>query len=131
MQVGVENRLLFEEHADLLASLGFDISPFGNDTVVVNGVPEGYSVDAGMVQTMVFDMIVALSDDHNAVAGMMESAMAERFARMGAAGDNSAVTSGEAQRLIDALFACENAEYTSSGHRTMALLSVEDLDRKF
>ena len=62
---------------------------------------------------------------------MMESAMAERFARMGAAGDNSAVTSGEAQRLIDALFACENAEYTSSGHRTMALLSVEDLDRKF
>lgn len=131
VQVGVENRLLFEEHADLLASLGFDISPFGNDTVVVNGVPEGYSVDAGMVQTMVFDMIVALSDDHNAVAGMMESAMAERFARMGAAGDNSAVTSGEAQRLIDALFACENAEYTSSGHRTMALLSVEDLDRKF
>jgi DNA mismatch repair protein MutL len=41
VRVGVENRLLFDEHADLLKSLGFDIVPFGTDTVVVNGVPDG------------------------------------------------------------------------------------------
>lgn len=132
VQVGVENRLLFEEHADLLSSLGFDISPFGNDTVVVNGVPEGYSVEPGSVQTMVSDMIVALTDDHNAVAGMMQSAMAERFARLGASyGGNMSVSGAEAQRLIDALFACENAEFTSSGHRTMTILQAEELDKKF
>lgn len=132
VQVGVENRLLFEEHADLLSSLGFDISPFGNDTVVVNGVPEGYSVEPGSVQTMVSDMIVALTDDHNSVAGMMQSAMAERFARLGASyGGNVSVSGAEAQRLIDALFSCENAEFTSSGHRTMAIMPAEELDRKF
>ena len=131
VQVGVENRLLFEEHSSLLSSLGFDISSFGNDTVVVNGVPEGYSVEPGRVQTMVSDMIVALTDDHNSVAGVMQSAMAERFARLGAAGDNAQMTNTEAQRLIDALFACENAEYTSSGHRTMVMLTAEDIDRKF
>lgn len=131
VQVGVENRLLFEEHSSLLSSLGFDISSFGNDTVVVNGVPEGYSVEPGRVQTMVSDMIVALTDDHNSVAGVMQSAMAERFARLGAAGDNTQMTNTEAQRLIDALFACENAEYTSSGHRTMVMLTAEDIDRKF
>ena len=131
VQVGVENRLLFEEHSSLLSSLGFDISSFGNDTVVVNGVPEGYSVEPGRVQTRVSDMIVALTDDHNSVAGVMQSAMAERFARLGAAGDNTQMTNTEAQRLIDALFACENAEYTSSGHRTMVMLTAEDIDRKF
>lgn len=131
VQVGVENRILFEEHSGLLSSLGFDMAPFGNDTVVVNGVPEGYSVEPGCVQTMVSDMIVALTDDHNSVAGMMQSAMAERFARLGASRDGQPVTNSEAQRLIDALFACSNAEYTSSGHRTMVLLTAEDLDRKF
>lgn len=132
VQVGVENRLLFEEHAALLSSLGFDISPFGNDTVVVNGVPEGYSVEPGSVQTMVSDMIVALTDDHNSVAGMMQSAMAERFARLGASyGGNMSVSGAEAQRLIDALFACENAEFTSSGHRTMTIMPAEELDKKF
>ena len=131
VQVGVENRLLFEEHAALLASLGFDIAPFGNDTVVVNGVPEGYSVDAVRVQSMIYDMIVALRDDHNSMAAVMQSAMAERFARLGAAGDNSSVSAAEAQRLIDALFACENAEFTSSGHKTMIMIPEEELDGKF
>ena len=114
-----------------ISRICFDISSFGNDTVVVNGVPEGYSVEPGRVQTMVSDMIVALTDDHNSVAGVMQSAMAERFARLGAAGDNTQMTNTEAQRLIDALFACENAEYTSSGHRTMVMLTAEDIDRKF
>ena len=131
VQVGVENRLLFEEHAALLASLGFDIAPFGNDTVVVNGVPEGYSVDAVRVQSMIYDMIVALRDDHNSMAAVMQSAMAERFARLGAAGDNSSVSAAEAQRLIDDLFSCENAEYTSSGHKTMIMIPEEELDGKF
>ena len=80
---------------------------------------------------MIYDMIVALRDDHNSMAAVMQSAMAERFARLGAAGDNSSVSAAEAQRLIDALFACENAEYTSSGHKTMIMIPEEELDGKF
>ena len=37
--VGVENMCLFEEHSNMLAALGFDIAPFGMDTIVVNGSP--------------------------------------------------------------------------------------------
>lgn len=131
VQVGVENVLLFETHADMLASAGFDISPFGNDTVVVNGVPEGYSVEQGKVQTMVSDLIVALSDDHSSVSETMVSAMAERFARLGATSDDGQITTIEAQRLIDMLFACENAEYTASGHKTMAIMSLDDIGKMF
>ena len=53
--VGVENMPLFDEYSGLLASIGFDISPFGKDTIVVNGVPEGYSVEEGKVRTVGFD----------------------------------------------------------------------------
>ena len=48
VQVGVENRLVFDAHGEELRKLGFDITPFGNDTVVVNGVPEGFSNPAEM-----------------------------------------------------------------------------------
>lgn len=129
VNVGVENVLLFEEHADMLASVGFDIAPFGNDTVVVNGVPEGYSVEPGKVEVMVSDLIVALSDDHSSVHETMVSAMAERFARLGAMAADSQITVIEAQRLIDTLFACENAEYTPSGHKTMTIISLDELGR--
>lgn len=131
VQVGVENVLMFQEHADMLASLGFDISPFGNDTIVVNGVPEGYSAEPGKVQMMVTDLIAVLSDEKSLLPETMASSIAERFAKIGAAGRDPLTSPVEAQRLIDSLFSCANAEYTSSGHRTMIILPVEEIDRKF
>lgn len=131
VHVGVENVLLFEEHSEMLSSAGFDITPFGNDTVVVNGVPEGYSVEPGRVQVMVSDLVVALSDDHSSVPEAMQSSMAERLARLGATSDDNRITAVEAQRLIDLLFACENAEYTVSGHKTMTIIPMDDVDKMF
>ena len=37
----------------------------------------------------------------------------------------------EAQRLIDSLFACANAEYTNSGRRIISILPIEELDKRF
>ena len=131
VQVGVENMMLFKEHSDLLSSLGFDITPFGNDTVVVNGVPEGYSAEPGKVQTMFGDLMLALSDDHTSLGATMVSSLAEKFARLGASSSDGIPSGIEAQRLIDSLFACENAEYTSSGHKILSLLSTEELEKRF
>ena len=80
VEVGAANRAVFDDKAELLARLGFDISPFGTDTIVVNGVPEGYSCEAGKIQTMVSDLLLILSDDSSSLPGVMEAAMAEKIA---------------------------------------------------
>ena len=131
VQVGVENMCLFEEHSQMLAALGFDIAPFGVDTIVVNGVPEGYSAEAGKVQTMIGDLLLILAEDHNALPEMMMASMASKFARLGSHSTDSLSNPAEAQRLIDALFACENPEYTSSGRRVVSIIPIEDIDKKF
>ena len=131
VQVGVENMCLISEHSQMLADLGFDIAPFGTDTLVVNGVPEGYSAEAGKVQTMIGDLLLILAEDHTALPEMMTANMASRFARLGALSGDNVTNPVEAQRLIDTLFACENAEYTSTGRRIMSLIPIEDIDKKF
>ena len=131
VQVGVENMCLISEHSQMLTDLGFDISPFGTDTIVVNGVPEGYSAEAGKVQTMVGDLLLILAEDHSALPEMMAANMASRFARLGAFSADPVTNPMEAQRLIEQLFACENPEYTSAGRRVMSLLPVEEIDKKF
>ena len=131
VHVGVENMCLFEEHSSMLVSLGFDIAPFGNDTIVVNGVPEGYSVEAGKVQTMIGDLLLVLSEDYSALPQMMTANLAARLARLGAFNADSVKNPAEAQRLIDSLFACENAEYTSSGKRIISIFPVDEIDRRF
>lgn len=131
VQVGVENMCLFAEHADMLASLGFDIAPFGTDTIVVNGVPEGFSAEEGKVITMVGDLTRILAEDHSALQEMMTANLASSFARLGALNCEAVTDSRQAQRLIDSLFACENSEYTMSGRRIVSVMSVDDIDGRF
>ena len=131
VQVGVENMCLFEEHSQMLSSLGFDITPFGTDTIVVNGVPEGYSAEPGKVESMVGDLLLILSEDHSALEEMMAANMASGLARLGAFNADSVTNPAEAQRLIDQLFACSNAEYTSSGRKIITMISIEDIDKRF
>jgi DNA mismatch repair protein MutL len=131
VRVGVENRLLFDEHSSLLSSLGFDISPFGTDTIVVSGVPEGYSCDAAAVEKMVSDLLLLLSEGPDSVGAAMKNSLAEKFALLGAMSAASVRNPLEAQHLLDSLFACGNPEFTSNGRRVISLLPINELDKKF
>ena len=131
VQVGVENMCLFSEHAAMLESLGFDIAPFGTDTIVVNGVPEGYSAEAGKVQAMVADLLLILADDHGSLPEMMTANLASRFAMLGALKGDPVTNPVEAQRLIDRLMSCSNAEFTSTGKRIITIIPVEEIEKRF
>lgn len=124
--------LLFEQYAEPLAALGFDITPFGTDTVVVNGVPEGYSCEEGKVQRMIEDLLLILSDSREGqLPEVMRSAMAGKIATLEALGKGEIQTQEEASRLLDALFACTNAELTPGGKRTLIIVKTEEIDKKF
>ena len=131
VNVGVQGRILFDTHQDLLKRLGFDIEAFGTDTIVVNGVPEGYSTEAGKVHTMVGDLILILNDEHGALPEMMEQSLAQKFAVLGASGGEKLSSPTEAQRLLDALLSSTNPEFTSSGRRIISILPLDEIDKRF
>lgn len=131
VEVGAAARLLFEENAGLLSSLGFDIAPSGEGSLVVGGVPEGFSCEAGKVTQMVLDLALILSDEGGSLPQMMASAMARKFATLGASEADSISSPVEAQRLVDALFSCDSAELTPAGRRTVVVLSDDEIDKKF
>ena len=130
--VGVEGRLTFDEHAALLKQLGFDITPFGTDTVVVNGVPEGYSAEPGKAETLVNDLLLILADDQGAaLPGVMEQSLAQKFAVLGATGAPKLTSPLEAQRLVDTLLQSENPEYTAAGKRILSIVPADELEKRF
>ena len=131
VDVGAANKAVFDEKAELLARLGFDISPFGTDTIVVNGVPEGYSCEEGKIQTMVSDLLLILSDDSSSLPGVMESAMAEKIALLGASSCNPLASPPEARHLLDTLLSSGNAELTANGKRIMAIMTTAQIEKLF
>lgn len=131
VEVGAANRAVFDDKAELLARLGFDISPFGTDTIVVNGVPEGYSCEAGKIQTMVSDLLLILSDDSSSLPGVMEAAMAEKIALLGASSCAPLASPMEARHLLDTLLSSSNPELTGNGKRIMAIMTSAQVEKLF
>ena len=131
VQVGTAARLLFDEHASTLAAIGFDITPFGTDTVVVNGVPQGWTCEPGKVEQLVQDLTLILSDDSAGLPEVVNTNIASKIAALGSLNAEAPRNAHEAQQLIDTLFLCDNAELTASGHKIVAIVPVDEIEKKF
>lgn len=131
VQVGPQNRLLLEDNADLLGSLGFDIDTTEPETVTVNGVPEGFTCEEGAVRQSIDDILLILSEGTASLSEVMKQRMAEKFAVLGASKAEKLDSPQDAQRIVDTLFACDNAELTSSGRRIVCIMGFEELNNKF
>lgn len=131
VSVGVQQQLLFREHAEMLAGLGFDISPVGEDAVCIAGVPEGYSCEAGKVEQTVGDILLILSDLGQALPEVMQQKTAAKFAMLGAVNASVPDTPLAAARLLDTLFSSDNPEFTFNGRRVVSVLPVDEIDKRF
>jgi len=127
IQLSAEDHITLLEQPDLLEKMGFDIRDFGSDSIVVYGLPEGYSSSEYDVRRCIDDLVAALRDDtamddyrHTLAAKMAESAAASGIAEF---------KRSEAQLLVDKLFACREPSTTPDGHKCMAIVSLEELDK--
>lgn len=131
VRIGVENVPVIEANSEVLKGFGFDIAPFGTDSVVVNAIPAGYSSEEGRVETMVGDLLLLLQDNHSIISELVRSDMAGKLAVLGVSGYDGVRNADEAQRLVDALMASTNPEFTAAGRKTMVIIPADELDRKF
>ena len=130
VQVGVQGALLFEQNAALLERIGFQLSIEG-DCVTISGVPQGFSDSCTDPARLVEDLSAILSESGAFLPELMKQRMAEKIAFAGCSGPEKPSSQLEAQQLIDTLFACDNAEFTSDGHKIVSIITLDELDKRF
>lgn len=139
---GVTQRVLFPEILELsaaetatlpslmndLEALGFELSPLGNYTFAVQGVPsEIDNVDASLlIRTIIGKSMEAESD----VKAEIQEAMALSFAGMTAIPYGRILTSEEMLLTVSQLFATKTPTYTPDGQKIVSLISDADLEKK-
>jgi DNA mismatch repair protein MutL len=121
-----QDAILLSEALPDLAMIGFDISPFGKNTFVVQGVPT--ELPSGEEKNVLDEVIEQLKHEApDALAkrtDMLLDNMARRLSRNIEAIQH---TDGQ-QALIDELFACTQPEYAPSGKRVFTLIKQDDLE---
>lgn len=131
VQIGPAYIPLVEAHSELLGKLGFDITVFGSDTVVVAGVPQGYDFDEMSVKNTVANLLQILEEEHHSLPEIMQADAAKKLSELGVASASNIKSEAEARSLLDRLSACKNSELTPSGKRISKFISAEDLDKLF
>ena len=131
VHVGTSGCMLFEAHQDMLRNLGFDIVPFGTDTIAVNGVPEGFDAEPGQVESMVGDLERILAEDASGLPEVLQQSLARKFALLGASGGEKIISPTDARALVDTLLETGAPEFTPSGRRIISILSLDELEKRF
>jgi DNA mismatch repair protein MutL len=121
-----------DEVRGLLERTGFEVEPFGSDTVIVHGVPNPHPwFDAERCfREMVAELTAGTSELVRSARNQHER-IAMTFACKGAIKAGHALGEGEMQELFDALFATELPWHDVHGRPTVVRLPKTELERKF
>lgn len=128
VELTAEEYLLFEECQPLLTKLGFDIGPFGQDAVIVQGLPTtlGEQNPSIAVKKILDDISVL-----NKAGGELIKSVAQSLACRAAVMTGQKLNSEEVKGLLHRLFAANNPYCCPHGRPTFIKISREELDGRF
>lgn len=140
---GMSQRLLFPQAIDFspsdfeilksikteLRSLGFDISEFGKNSLVINGVPtEATNADSKVLLEKILEEFKNSAGNNQ---DEKKDNLARSLANFAAVKTGARLEKEEMRSIIDELFSCEMPYFAPNGKPTIITLSLEDLNKKF
>jgi DNA mismatch repair protein MutL len=127
IELGGHRLALLEEHAAVVAQLGFEAEPFGDTTALLRAVPTG--VKGGDGGRALADLLDALADPAPAAGGLDRAAATVACHAAVRAGD---VLSPELMRqVIEQLEETDVGSFCPHGRPTVVRLPVSQLERDF
>jgi DNA mismatch repair protein MutL len=123
----------FELIQDLLPhieQLGFQVRPFGKNTLVVEGVPA--DIGSGLIETNVIEQLLETYKNYQSVDRLSKrESLARSLARNAAIKSGTVLNRESMIELIDQLFACESPNVSLSGKPIIITFTLKELMEKF
>lgn len=112
-----------------IRNLGFDVAPFGQQCVVINGIPADL---AGTDEKHLFEGLIEQFKHNKATLTLdKRENMARALASRSALKRGQKLSGLEMRALIDQLFACRNPNYAPDGRLTFCILEMDKLANFF
>ncbi len=128
IELSVADFALLENQLEELHKVGFDISVFGKQSVIVNGTPA--FLDNPNAQELIIKLIQNLKNQTNSIDNSNEE-MAMLMAKSAALGYGKKLEPQEITALTDRLFACQSPRFSPQGKKVITIIDFEDLEKLF
>ncbi|MBD3749548.1 MAG: DNA mismatch repair endonuclease MutL [Sphingobacteriales bacterium] len=111
-------------------ALGFQISAFGKNTLVIEGVPADIPENNDLA-TMLEELIEGFKNNHTILKLDKRDNLARTLAKNAAIKTGTALATEEMNDLIDQLFACQMPNLSIYGKQIIIKLTLEELAQRF
>jgi DNA mismatch repair protein MutL len=125
VQLSAADYALVMDMEDELKALGFVISSFGKDTVVINGAPTELTDTS--VKSVFEGLIDQFKHNKNVLSVSKNENIARSLAKRSAIRAGHKLNAEEMNALIDKLFACQNPNYAPSGNSTFIIFDLNKI----
>ena len=129
VQLSASDYSLAKELLPHLEKLGFDLKPFGKNTVVIEGIPA--DVRAGSEARILQDVLDEYRNNEHAQTIDARDNLAKSFSCKAAIKAGDRLNTTEMLVLIDQLFATQMPYVCPHGRPIVVKISVDELDRRF
>jgi len=129
IQFSVSDAMLLEEMTDELHALGFDITPLGQGSFTLNGVPNG--LDGLDPKVILSNMVASAKESGTPIENEIQHRLALTLARSASIPVGQVLSQQEMLDLVHSLFACKETVYGPDGKTIAAILKQEVLDNLF
>ena len=128
IEMNAADHSVIMEMLDDICAIGFDISDFGNNSIIINGCP------SDIPNPNPKELIEILIEQYKSTQGDVKANAKENIARSlaiaSAISYGTALTTEEMQIIVDQLFACEEPNYSPSGKKTMSIINMDEFEKK-
>ncbi|MGC9341577.1 MAG: DNA mismatch repair endonuclease MutL [Bacteroidales bacterium] len=127
IELNASDFVTFLDIKDAIAELGFDISEFGKNSIIVNGIPD--TVKNSDIKSLIEEIL----EEYKSLGADTGSRMIENLARSVAKA--SAIPYGkvlemkEMRDLFDQLFACGNPNHSPTGKPVISIIRIEEIEK--
>ena len=112
-----------------LQGLGFELTDLGARNYAVNAIPAG--LEGINPIEMIRDMVATAMEKGAGLHDDVNQALALSLARNAALPYGQVLGNDEMESLVNALFACQNVNYTPNGQKILAIMAQTDLEQLF
>ena len=129
LQFSIADAMLLEEMTDELHALGFDVTPLGQGSFSLNGIPMG--LDGLDPKQVLSNMVESAKETSSGIENEIQHRLALTLARSTSIPVGQVLSQQEMSDLLQSLFACQESVYGPDGKTIIAVLKQDVLDKLF
>jgi DNA mismatch repair protein MutL len=130
LNLNASDYALLQDISDEIKALGFDFEDFGNNSIVIQGIPADLTSSANEISLI--EGLIEQYKQNSAELSLPKKEMVSRaLARRSCLNAGVKLSSEEMNALIDNLFACKNPNYTPDGQLTFFILDLKKIEQFF